>query len=164
MNNIVLCGFMGCGKSSVGRIIARKLSRDFIDTDSYIESEQNMSIAQIFEQFGEAYFRDIEHRACATLADKSGLVIATGGGALTYERNVITFKNDTVIFMDIPFDEIERRIGDNNSRPLFRDKRKARELYERRLPLYRSAADLTVTAAESKEKMADKIIGIVRVR
>ncbi len=160
MNNIVLCGFMGCGKSTVGRIIAAKLGREFVDTDSYIEKEQNMTVAQIFEGYGEARFRDIEHDACLSLSKKEGLVIATGGGALTYERNISAFKDDTIIFMHVPFEEIERRIGSGESRPLFRDKSKAQKLYKTRLPLYESAADHSVDAACDKNTAADKIIEI----
>ncbi len=163
MNNIVLCGFMGCGKSTVGRLLAKELCRVFIDTDNYIENEQGMTIAEIFEKHGEAGFRDIEHRACVTLAGKSGFIIATGGGALTYRRNAAAFENDTVIFMDTPFEEIERRIGDSDNRPLFKDKNKARVLYEARLPLYKSAADYTVSASGEKQEVTKRILALIGV-
>lgn len=164
MNNIVLCGFMGCGKSSVGRVLAELLGRELIDTDEYIEQVRGVSISQIFERDGEDKFRDIEHDACVALSKRQGLVIATGGGALTFERNVEAFRNDTVIFMDVPFDEIARRIGSCADRPLFRDESSARDLYERRLPLYRAAADCTVYAVGDKSEIANRIIKMLRVR
>ena len=164
MNNIVLCGFMGCGKSTVGRLLAKSLGRVFIDTDEYIENEQNMTVSEIFEQYGESGFRDIEHKACVNLAKKSGFVIATGGGALTFERNAAAFADDRVIFMNVPFDEIERRIDGGNSRPLFQDRNKALELYNIRLPLYKKAADCTVDAVGSTQTVARKIAEIIEVK
>ena len=83
MNNIILCGFMGCGKSTVGKNIARKSGRRFIDMDAYIEEEAGMTVSEIFAREGEEGFRDREHQACLELAQKSNAVIAAGGGALT---------------------------------------------------------------------------------
>ena len=68
MNNIVLCGFMGCGKSTVGKNIARKSGRKFLDMDSYIEKKAGMTVSEIFEKYGEEKFRDMEHDACVELA------------------------------------------------------------------------------------------------
>ncbi len=163
MNNIVLCGFMGCGKSTVGKQLAKLLGKVFIDTDEYIESKQGMSIAQIFESQGESSFREIEHEACVTLAKKSGFIIATGGGALTFERNAHAFKDDITVFIDVPFNEIERRIKSTSSRPLFRDKEKALELYNNRLPLYKKAASYTVAATGDVNCVAKKIIEAIGV-
>ena len=162
MNNIVLCGFMGCGKSSVGKIVAKLLGREFVDTDSFIESEQGITVSQIFEKYGEDKFRDIEHWACEQLAEKGNMVIATGGGALTFDRNVNAFADDTVIFIDVTFEEIKRRIGNSSTRPLFRDEDKARALYIKRLPLYRKAADYTVNGDAGKSEVANKIIESTR--
>ena len=92
MNNIVLCGFMGCGKSTVGKNIARKSGRKFLDMDSYIEQKAGMTVSEIFEKYGEEKFRDMEHDACVELAGLEGLVIASGGGAFTFKRNVEAFK------------------------------------------------------------------------
>ena len=75
MNNIVLCGFMGCGKSTVGKNIARKSGRKFLDMDSYIEEKAGMTVSEIFEKYGEEKFRDMEHDACVELAGLEGLVM-----------------------------------------------------------------------------------------
>ncbi|MCD8026877.1 MAG: shikimate kinase [Clostridiales bacterium] len=162
MNNIVLCGFMGCGKSTVGRNIARKSNRKFIDMDAYIESKAGMTVSQIFEKYGEDGFRDMEHEACIELSEMSGLVIASGGGAFTFERNCEVFKGkDTVIFLDVPLSVIKKRLRYDKSRPLLQrpDKDKAmKELYDKRLPLYRKAADITVKGQNSPLKTAYAVI------
>ena len=92
MDNIVLCGFMGCGKSTVGRNIARKTGKKFVDMDSYIEDKAGLTVSEIFDKFGEDGFRDMEHNACKELSQLKGLIIASGGGAFTFERNVSVFK------------------------------------------------------------------------
>ena len=98
MNNIVLCGFMGCGKSTVGKNIARKSGRKFLDMDSYIEEKAGMTVSKIFEKYGEEKFRDMEHDACVELAGLEGLVIASGGGAFTFKRNVEASRARTKLF------------------------------------------------------------------
>ena len=79
MNNIILCGFMGCGKSTVGRTVARKMGRRFLDMDRYIETKAGKTIPEIFDEVGEEGFRDLEHEACAELAQMSNIIIASGG-------------------------------------------------------------------------------------
>ena len=79
--NIVLCGFMGCGKTTIGKMLAERTGRKFMDTDQYIEESQKMEIPEIFSRQGEEYFRYLEYRACCDLAKMQNLVISTGGGA-----------------------------------------------------------------------------------
>ncbi len=158
MNNIVLCGFMGCGKSSVGRLVAKRLGLEFIDTDDLCEKREGMSIPEMFERMGEDGFRDAEYRACAEVASVSGKVIATGGGALTFERNKALFKNDTVVFLNASFDEIEKRIGGKGGRPLFKDINKAKELYISRIEHYLSAADIIINSDKTADEVATELI------
>ncbi len=165
MNNIVLCGFMGCGKSTVGKNLARKTGRKFLDMDSCIEEKAGMSISRIFEEFGESGFRDMEHEVCKELASLSGLVIASGGGAFTFKRNIEVFKGkDTIVLIDVPLDIIKFRLRNDKTRPLLQrpDKDKAmKELYEKRLPLYKAAADITVQGKATPLKTAFDIIDAV---
>ena len=95
--NIILCGFMGCGKSTVGTLLAKKTGMAFVDLDSYIEKQENKTIARIFEESGEAHFRELEKQAARALSEKKGVVIAAGGGTLTFQENVDSLKNGGII-------------------------------------------------------------------
>ena len=155
MNNIILCGFMGAGKTVVGRELAKITGRRFIDTDEWIAREQGMAIEAIFAARGEEYFRELEHEACRHISQLKNCVVSTGGGALTFERNVEAFKKkDRIVFLDASFEVICDRIGDNTSRPLFRDKEQAKALYEERKSLYEAAADCVVDGDMSARKAA----------
>ena len=110
---------MGCGKSTVGRNLARKTGKRFVDMDAYIEKKTGKTISEIFTDQGEDGFRDIEHEVCLELADKSNLIIATGGGALTFERNVRVFKGkDIIVLLDVPLERIRYRLRNDKVRPL----------------------------------------------
>ena len=117
--NIILCGFMGCGKTTVGKNLQKRSGMHMIDTDAYIEKNQGMKISEIFDRYGEAYFRDLEYDACCELSKKSGIIISTGGGALTFERNVQALKkNGTIVLIDVPLDTIKERLKNDTTRPL----------------------------------------------
>lgn len=160
--NIVLCGFMGCGKSTVGSLLSRKTGMSFIDLDSYIEKKENKTVSQIFEDSGEEYFRQLEREAAQELSQKNGLVIAAGGGTLTYQVNVDTFRRTgRIVLLDVPVDVVAARLKNDSTRPLLNrpDKDKAmKELYDKRLSLYKSAADITVDASQSPMQVCTEII------
>ena len=163
MKNIILCGFMGAGKTVVGRELAKIMGCRFIDTDELIEHEQGVAIKAIFATRGEEYFRDLEHEMCKKIADMKNCVVSTGGGALTYERNVEAIKrNGKVVFLDASFDVICDRIGGSTSRPLFQDKEKARALYEERREKYLAASDYTIDGDMSARKTALTIAEIFK--
>ncbi len=163
MNNIVLCGFMGSGKTVVGKELAKIMGVRFVDTDELIEKEQGVSIKAIFATHGEAYFRDLEYEMCKKVAGMKNCVVSTGGGAMTYPRNVEAIKEGaTVIMLDASFDVICERIGDSTSRPLFRDKDKAKQLYDARKDKYLSAADYVIDGDMSARKTAMEIASIFR--
>ena len=110
---------MGCGKSTVGKNLAKMTGRKFLDMDNYIEETSGMTIPAIFDKMGENGFRDLEHEACQALANRSGLIVASGGGALTYERNVAVFKGtDIVVLLDVPLETIRQRLAHDTTRPL----------------------------------------------
>lgn len=165
MDNIVLCGFMGCGKSTVGKNIARKTGKKFLDMDSYIEKKAGMTVSEIFDKYGESAFRDMEHEACKELSEMKDLVIASGGGAFTFERNVEVFKGkDTIVLLDVPLGVIKYRLRNDKTRPLLQrpDRDKAmQELYDKRLPLYKSAADIIVSGRNTPIKTAFSVIDAV---
>ena len=161
--NIVLCGFMGSGKSTIGNLLSKKMGMAFIDLDAYIEKKENKSVSQIFADSGEEYFRQLEKNAVKELAYKKSVILATGGGTLTFRENVDILKNagNKIILLDLPVEVVEQRLQGDTKRPLLNrpDKEKVmRELYEKRLPLYRSAADIVVNAANSPLQVCIEII------
>lgn len=163
MTNIVLCGFMGSGKTIVGKELAKIMGCKFVDTDELIEKEQGVAIKAIFATHGEDYFRDLEHDMCKKVAAMKNCVVSTGGGAMTYQRNVDAIKEGSkVVFLDASFDVICDRIGDSTTRPLFRDRQKARELYDLRKDKYLAAADYVIDGDMSARKTALEIASIFK--
>ncbi len=117
--NIVLTGFMGTGKSTVGRLVAMQLAYDFVDTDEWIEAENGRSVADIFREEGEAAFRQWERTASETLSKRDGLVVATGGGLMMNEENAaILMENGRVFCLVADPEEIVARVGGGEKRPL----------------------------------------------
>lgn len=163
MNNIVLCGFMGSGKTVVGKELAKILGVKFVDTDELIEEEQGVAIKAIFATHGEDYFRDLEYEMCKKVAEMNGVVVSTGGGAMTFKRNVDAIKEGSkVVFLDASFDVICDRIGDSTTRPLFQDKEKAKKLYDERKDKYLSVADYVINGDMGARKTAMQIAEIFR--
>lgn len=161
--NIVLCGFMGSGKTVVGNELSKIMGRKFVDTDELIEKEQGVAVKAIFAAHGEEYFRELEFECCKNVAELKNCVVSTGGGALTFDRNVEVLKESgKIVFLDASFDVICDRIGNSNNRPLFRDRDKARELYNERKSKYLSAADYVVDGDMSARKTAMSIAEIFR--
>lgn len=159
--NIVLCGFMGSGKTTVGRVLAGRTGLPFVDMDEYIEEKAGMTVSEIFNRYGEGYFRDLEHEAAKELGKRDGCVISAGGGTLVYPRNVEVLRESCrIVLLDAPLAVMKRRLKNDKKRPLLQrpDKDEAmRELYTLRMPLYRAAAHLTVNAAQSPYKTAREI-------
>ena len=152
MQNIILIGMPGCGKSTLGRLLAEDLGKRFVDSDAEIERMAGKTIPQIFEQDGEEAFRAIETAALDEITRESGVVIATGGGVVTRERNLaLLHQNGRVLFLDTPPDALP-----TNGRPLSQQKTPA-VLYAERLPLYRAAADITVCITRNIDKNMELI-------
>ena len=163
MNNIVLCGFMGSGKTVVGKELAKILGMKFVDTDELIEKEQGIAIKAIFAAHGEDYFRDLEYEMCKKVAQMKGAVVSTGGGAMTFARNVEAIKQGSkVVFLDASFDVICDRIGNSTTRPLFQDREKAKRLYDERKDKYLAAADYVVNGDMGARKTALEIADLFR--
>ncbi|HEY0621924.1 shikimate kinase [Sphingomonas sp.] len=120
---IVLIGLMGVGKTTIGRRLAQRLHLPFVDADAEIESAAGMTIAEIFERFGEAHFRDGERRVIARLVDGSPKVIATGGGAfLNDETRALILDQATTIWLDAAPHILAERVTKRDHRPLLRGK------------------------------------------
>lgn len=120
---IVLIGLMGAGKSTVGRRLAKSLGLPFVDADAEIETAAGMTIAEIFDRFGEAYFRDGERRVIARLIDGSPKVIATGGGAfMNGQTRALILERSTAVWLEADIDTLVDRVRRRATRPLLRDR------------------------------------------
>jgi len=118
-DNVILTGFMGTGKSSLGKMLAAKLGRPFVDIDKKIEDDAKLSIPKIFERFGEEHFRALEKSAVRELCEKRGLVIATGGGTVKDEENLHLLKNSGVLIcLTATPEEIFSRTARRGERPV----------------------------------------------
>ena len=151
--NIVLIGFMGCGKSTVGKKLAGALGFEFSDTDAMIEEAYGKTISAMFAEDGEEYFRNAETELLQKLSSEAkGLVLATGGGMPMREENAALLKKiGTVIFLETKIETILERLQNDTGRPLADgEDREARlrPLYEKRLPVYRAAADYILDTEE----------------
>lgn len=145
MNNVYLTGIMGCGKSTIGKELAWRLGREFIDVDEYIEQSQEKSIPRIFEEEGESGFRRIETACLRRIAaEASGAIVATGGGIVTVEENVRLMKESgRIVFLKRPLAEIKHSLKSAAGRPVLQGKLDSLDsVYEKRLPLYEGSADV----------------------
>jgi shikimate kinase len=161
--NIVLVGMMGAGKSTVGRIIARRLKREFRDSDQEIESRCGVRIPVIFDVEGEAGFRMREAQVLAELCALDGMVLATGGGAVLAEHNRRQLARcGTVVYLHARPRELWRRVRHDRNRPLLATANplgRLEELYALRDPLYRGIADLVLdTGAQSVQSLAKDLL------
>lgn len=138
---VYLVGFMGSGKSTVGKMLAEELGWRFADLDDDIEAREQMPITRIFSERGEPEFRRIEHECLAArvneVQDFRPLVLALGGGAFVQEQNrAILEKAGITVWLDCPFDLLERRVSGFEHRPLAKDPAAFRKLYDERRALY----------------------------
>ena len=153
MENIILIGMPGCGKSTVGKLLAQRLGRSFVDADSRIVDTAGMSIPEIFAHSGEEGFRQIETQVLSDLGMRSGLVLATGGGCVTQERNYpLLHQNGTCVWLTRDLAKLP-----TDGRPLSKNGR-LEQMYQIRKPLYERFADVTVCNDAAAEDCAAIIL------
>ncbi len=150
--NIALCGFMGAGKTTAGRKLARMCGMEFYDADVYLEEQAGKRISEIFAEQGEEAFRRLETKCLRELAAKENCVIALGGGAVLRPENVTAIKEScALIHLDPPLGRIIKNLSYSNSRPLLEKggdrEAEIRRLYHARKDIYRSVADRSVRSA-----------------
>ena len=152
--NIVLTGMPGSGKSTVGRILAQEMGREFVDTDTEIIRLAKKPIADIFAQRGENGFRELESQVIQQLSQRTGLVIATGGGAILRAENLRRLRqNGRIYFLDRPLEDIQP----SDDRPLSRDREALEQRYAERYPRYVAAADTGIPVRGSADTVAQAI-------
>ena len=158
MENIYLVGFMGAGKTTVGKLLAQRLDFTFVDIDEIIVSQLNMPITRIFDEEGESFFRAQETETLHDISLNSSQVVATGGGVIESTENINIMKSTGVmIFLDVDWETIQSRISQNNERPLAipgDNWISTRKLYENRLSQYR-LANITLC---SSDKSVDQLV------
>jgi shikimate kinase len=167
--NIYLLGMMGAGKTTVGKLIARRLKRRFLDSDQEIERRCGVRIAVIFEIEGEQGFRSREEHAIAELAALDGVVLATGGGAvLSAENRRRLASRGTTVYLHARPEDLYRRLRHDKNRPLLdtpNPSQRLRDLYAARDPLYRQVADIVVeTGAQSVQGLARELLAKIEER
>jgi len=161
---IVLVGFMGSGKSTVGKILSEKLLIPLVDLDSVIVEKTGLSIPQIFKEKGEEFFREKEREfLLKELKRISDFILSTGGGAPAYRDNMEVINSySTSVFLYADFETLYSRISGDENRPLASlDKVRLRELYRKRLPFYRKALFTVDTTDKNPEQVADEIISLL---
>jgi len=141
MKNIYLVGFMGSGKSTVGKILAEKLNMNFVDIDKLIEEKEGMKIKDIFERKGESYFRELERKQIEATVKQEGLVVSTGGGLGANLDNMnFMKKNGDVVWLDVSLNTVLDRLKNDQDRPLLKQPtEKIKQLFEERKNVYRLA-------------------------
>ncbi len=165
--NIYLIGMMGCGKSTVGRLLAERLKLEFIDLDTKIEKKAGKSITDIFTASGEERFRALETEALARVAGRRKYVVSTGGGCVLRRQNRSIMQNDgTVIYLDVPLDILVERVSRKKHRPLLTGvddiDQRMRELLNQRESMYRKTATFTVKSnGLQAEAVVENITGLI---
>ncbi len=166
MRNIVLFGFMGCGKTTIGNLLASRLNMPFIDMDEYIEEKASMPISEIFRLYGEEHFRALERQAAQHFSEEKGLIISAGGGTMTFPENVkLLKKGGDAVFLNISLETAYRRLEGSTTRPLLeRSDRQQfiKELFQKRLPLYLQAADIVIDADPNPETVVNSILSSLK--
>ena len=154
--NLFLVGFMGCGKSTMARILSEKTGAELIEMDETIEKEAGMSINEIFEKHGEPYFRDLESQLVERIMKKGGAVVSCGGGAILREENVSNMKkNGKIVYFSATPETIFKRVRHSTNRPLLNGNMNVEyisALMGKRLPLYEKAADITIVVDEKNKQ------------
>lgn len=163
--NLVLCGFMGCGKTTVGKKTAKLLGLPFCDLDEYIEQKESMKISEIFAEFGEEGFREREARAVKEVAQTGGMVVACGGGTVLFPENIEAFHQNgsVIVLLYVPLVLLQERLKTDTQRPLLQKPNRQQviaELYKQRIPRYRAAADLTLRAAAPVSVVARRLAAL----
>lgn len=135
--SIYLIGFMGSGKSTIGKELASILKYRWVDLDHYIENSQKITIKELFETYGEAYFRNLEKIGLKELADQKRLIVSTGGGVIVTPENVMQLKTQKTFYLKWDFETLFERVSQDENRPLVKSYTQLLALYQSREKIYK---------------------------
>ena len=165
-DNISLVGMMGSGKSIIGQNLSKKYKIDFYDTDKEIEKETGTKIYDIFEKYGEKYFRDIEEKVCIKILQNKNCIVSLGGGSITNSKIRKIIKNKSFsIYLKVDLDIFVSRLKNSYKRPLLKqnDKnKKINELYKNRMQFYNDC-DLIVENNANRKITLDNIVSLLKI-
>lgn len=166
IKRIVLCGFMGAGKTTTGELLSSRLGWSFQDVDLVIEAETGLTIAQIFAQFGEPYFRRLEHQTICRLLEQENAVLALGGGAiedLQTRQRLLADPSTLFVHLAVTMETVLLRCsGTEAVRPVFNDRERLQARYDSRVPLYQQAHHTISTDDLSASAVADRLIALMK--
>lgn len=166
IENIALVGFMATGKSAVGRNLARKLHRRFVDLDALIEKTEGRNVRDIFAEKGESYFRRLEKQALEQILSQQGQIIATGGGIILDEDNLTLLRQKSLLIgLTASTDVLVSRVGKNSKRPLLKGvdvRARIEELLQQRQSRYAEADVIIDTSGLTINQVVEKILKVVR--
>jgi shikimate kinase len=164
---IVLTGFMGSGKTTVGPLVARRLGWKFLDVDDVIEAEAGATIAELFSRYGEAAFRERERAAIARLAETDGLILALGGGAIEHPATrelLLKTPGTLLVHLEVELATTRARCrGTEHLRPILADQANLHRRYQHRMPLYRQAHISIAVDTLTPEQAVDAILRAARL-
>ena len=157
---IFVCGFMGCGKTRLGRVLAQLLHLPLIDLDDYIVQQEGRSIPEIFAENGEPYFRAVEAQAVRTLRHQNAVISCGGGAMLNAESAAAARETGAVVLLDQSFAVCYSRIKNDTNRPLVQrnTKEQLETIYHQRDSVYRAHANYIVPAGNTPEESAQRVL------
>ena len=162
-SRVYLIGFMGAGKTTIGRQLAKKLRWKFIDLDREIEQHERRQIADIFRESGEPHFRSLEQRYLKEVSSSDRAVIALGGGAYIEPQNrSLADETGLTVWLKVPFNKVADRVKMDGTRPKFGNRDEAERLYRSREAYYALAKVHVSTGEGTPESVADEIIGVIK--
>ena len=153
--NIVLIGMPASGKSTIGKLLSKKINDEYYDADKYLGRKENVKISTLFSEKGEEYFRNLETKYLRELSQKNGIIISTGGGAVKREENMKILKEKgIVVFLSRKIEDIAKE--NHEARPLLKDINNIYKLYDERIELYKRYSDIIIENNGTLQEVTDR--------
>jgi shikimate kinase len=163
--SVFLIGMMGVGKTTIGQLLAQRLNYDFLDTDHFIEQATGQSVSTIFAESGEEIFRQLETATLSQISSRLRKVVATGGGIVVSPDNWSYLKHGVIVWLDLPVEQIEKRLSEDTTRPLLQRQdlgtRLAQLLSDRRSRYAQADIHILIQPDETPEQIVDRVLSAI---